>query len=90
MLYIEKANARPIVPGGHPQILAAKLTLSQPGGADHAHQVILALPDFQTFLRPWMQLHKNLSSIVPYQSQTNEVNQHPKGAILTFFEISFW
>ena len=34
-----------------PQILADQLTLSPPEGADYAHQIILALPDFQTFLR---------------------------------------
>ena len=34
------------------QILADKLTLSEPGGADYAHQMILSSPDFQTFLRP--------------------------------------
>ena len=41
------------VPGvpWHPQILANKLTLSQPGEADYAYQIILAPPDFQTFLR---------------------------------------
>ena len=50
---------RPVVPGGAggdmaPQILADQLSLYQPGegGADYAHQIILALPDFQTFLRP--------------------------------------
>ena len=32
--------------------LADQLTLSQPKGADYAHQIILAFPDFQTFLRP--------------------------------------
>ena len=37
-----------------PQILADRLTLSQPGGADYAHQIILTPPDFQTFLRPCM------------------------------------
>ena len=37
----------------HTQILADQLTLSQPGGVDYTHQIILALPDFQTFLRPW-------------------------------------
>ena len=37
----------------HPRILADQLTLSQPQrGADYAHQMILAPPDFQTFLRP--------------------------------------
>ena len=41
----------------HPQILADQLTLSQPGGADYAHQIILAPPDFQTFRRPSMVLH---------------------------------
>ena len=37
----------------HPQILADQLTLSQSDGADYAHQIILATPDFQTLLRPW-------------------------------------
>ena len=37
---------------GHPQILADQLTHSQPGGR-YAHQIILAPPDFQTFLRPF-------------------------------------
>ena len=32
--------------------LADQLTLSQPKGADYAHQKILAFPDFQTFQRP--------------------------------------
>ena len=42
---------RGVVPGGAgPQILADQLTLSQPEGADYAHQIILAHPDFQTFL----------------------------------------
>ena len=36
----------------HPQILADQLTLSQPVGADYAHKIILATPNFQTFLRP--------------------------------------
>ena len=34
------------------QMLADQLTLSQPRGADYAHQIILAPPDFQTFRRP--------------------------------------
>ena len=44
----------PGVPGmpWHPQILTDNLTLSQPGGTDYAHQIILAPPDFQAFLRP--------------------------------------
>ena len=32
--------------------LADQLNLSQPGWADYAHQMIMAPPDFQTFLRP--------------------------------------
>ena len=35
-----------------PHILTDQLTLSQPGRADYAHQIILASPDFPTFLRP--------------------------------------
>ena len=35
-----------------PKILVDQLTLSQPWGADYAHQIILAPWDFQTFLRP--------------------------------------
>ena len=50
-------NIKPVVPGGPgramaPHILADQLFLSQPWGADYAHQMILAPPDFQTFLRP--------------------------------------
>ena len=43
----------PGVPGvpWPPQILADQLTLSQPRGAGYADQIILAPPDFQTFLR---------------------------------------
>ena len=37
----------------HPQILADQLTLSQPEGADYAHQIVLAPPDFQTLRRPY-------------------------------------
>ena len=36
-----------------PQILSAQLTLSQPGGTEYARKIILAPPDFQTFLQPW-------------------------------------
>ena len=53
------------VPGvpWHPQILADQLTLSQPRGADYAHQIILAPPDFQTFLRPCIaKLHSSAFS----------------------------
>ena len=32
------------------QILVDQLTLSQPRGADYANQMILASPDFQTFI----------------------------------------
>ena len=41
----------------HPQILADPLTLSQPRGADYSHQIILAPPDLQTFLRPCPMIH---------------------------------
>ena len=33
--------------------LISQETLSQPRGADYAHQIMVAPPDFQTFLRPW-------------------------------------
>ena len=36
----------------HPQILADQLTLSQPGGQIMCTALLLAPPDFQTFLRP--------------------------------------
>ena len=39
--------------GGWAQFLAKQLTLSQPGGTDYAHQMILAPSDFQNFRRPW-------------------------------------
>ena len=47
-----------------PQFLPDQLTLSQPGGrgADYAHQMILAPPDFQIFLRPWIQSQVYLNS----------------------------
>ena len=35
-----------------PRILVDQLNLSQLQGADYAHQMIVAPPDFQTFLRP--------------------------------------
>ena len=50
-----RAGLSPLgVPGvpWHPQNLADQLTLSQPRGADYAHQITLATPDFQTFRRP--------------------------------------
>ena len=44
---------KPVVPGGSRGAMADQLTLSQPGGgAYYAHQIILAPPDFQNFLRP--------------------------------------
>ena len=53
---VHKIN-RGVVPGGAgdamtPPDLADQLSLSQPEGTDYAHQIILAPPDFQTFLRP--------------------------------------
>jgi hypothetical protein len=33
--------------------LVDQLTLSQPRGADYAHHIILAPPNFQTLRRPW-------------------------------------
>ena len=47
---------------GHPQILANQLTLSQAEGADHAHQMILAPSDFQTFLQPCLILYSNVNN----------------------------
>ena len=38
---------RPVVHGGgHPQILADQLTLSQQGGADYTHHIITGTPGF--------------------------------------------
>ena len=48
----------------HPQILAEQLTLSQPRGADYAHQIILAPPDFQTFRRPCYDILRTLQYIL--------------------------
>ena len=45
----------PVVPkgAGNLQSLPDQLILSQPGqGADYAHQMIMANPDFQTYQRP--------------------------------------
>jgi hypothetical protein len=41
-----------VVPGRHLQILTDQLILYQAVGVDYAHQIILAPPDFQIFLRP--------------------------------------
>ena len=54
---LKALESRPVVPGvagvpWHPHFLADQLTLSQPRGADYAHQIILAPPDFQTFRWP--------------------------------------
>ena len=58
---------RDVVPGGAMAPLADQLTLSQPGGgADYAHQIIMAPPDYQTFLRPCILKQKtSLLSVVP-------------------------
>ena len=37
-------------PGVHPKVLADQLTLSQPGGADYAHQITTGTPGFSNFL----------------------------------------
>ena len=55
-----------------PQILADQLTLSQPRGADYAHQIIPAPSDFQTFQRPYkatknQYIFSNISSVVEFQ-----------------------
>ena len=57
LFYFFTGASSPGVPGvpgvpWHPHILADQLTLSQRRGADYAHQIIQAPPDFQTFLRP--------------------------------------
>ena len=44
---------RGVIPGGAGGAMADQFTLSQPGGADYPHQIMLAHLDFQTFLRPW-------------------------------------
>ena len=41
-----------MAPPEHPQILADQLTLSQPGGADYAHQIMLAPPEFRPSYGP--------------------------------------
>jgi hypothetical protein len=50
---------RPVVSGGaggampwHHQINLSEPYLNQGGGEDYAHHILLAAPDFQTFLRP--------------------------------------
>ena len=52
----EMFEIRGVVPGGAGGAMALpdfdQLTPSQPRGADYAHQIILASPDFQTFRRP--------------------------------------
>ena len=44
-------------------LLVDQLTLSQPRGAGYAHEIILALPDFQTFLRPCILLTESEARI---------------------------
>ena len=58
-LDLEYYLVRSVVPGGargaialHSQILTDQLTLSQPRGAEYAHQIVLTSPNFQTFRRP--------------------------------------
>ena len=51
-----------------PKILKDQLTLSQPEGADYAHQMILAPPDFQTFLWPW-QIFAKFAKITTRQQE---------------------
>ena len=36
-----------------PPVVADLFTLSQPGGSHYAHQLLVTLPDFQTFRHPW-------------------------------------
>ena len=54
------------VPGvWHPQILADQLTLSQPGGSDYCpphYLLLLAPPDYQTFLRPCHMYERSTTS----------------------------
>ena len=60
--YIPLFNCRPVVPGvaggvpWYPQILADQLSLSQPGGADYAHQITLAPTSCQNFIQPYLDL----------------------------------
>ena len=35
------------------QVLAANLTLSQPGGADYAHPILVSTPNFESHRRAW-------------------------------------
>ena len=47
---------RPVVPGGAmapPDFGRSVNPISTGVGTDYAYQIILAFPDFQTFLRPW-------------------------------------
>ena len=52
---------RGVVPGDAGDAMAPsdQLALSQPWGADYVHQILLALPDFQTFLRLCNQCKKS-------------------------------
>ena len=64
------------VPGvpWHPHILADQLTLSQSRGADYSHQIILAPPDFQTFLRPCYENSFSRFTIVARISVWSQIN----------------
>ena len=52
-------ECRGVVPGGAGGAMApldfgrSANLISQPGGADYAHQITIGTPGFQTFLRPW-------------------------------------
>ena len=40
-----------------PPDLGSSINPTSTKGADYAHQIILATPDFQTFRRPWIVSH---------------------------------
>ena len=80
------------------QVLAATLTLSQPGGADHAHHILVSTPSFESHRRACM-IQKGLSSylfftvIVISTLQKNALEKknilHCKGRIKTSATIFF-
>ena len=59
-------NVRGVVPGGAVGAMSPpiQLTLSQPRGAEYAQQIILAPPEFQTFLRPRMNVQEFWNEIL--------------------------
>ena len=75
---------------GHPQILEDQLTnISQPRGADYAHQIILAPPDFQTLLRPCLRPAARVISRYNFYDISLSVNKSDSLQNLSFMQCAY-